>query len=89
MLAYRKRRRRRRRDSTCAARVLRPSLADALSAGRDLGALGAIVSGSGPTCAFLAESAAHASELAAGLEKSGRFASVRQAVGPVPGASLI
>lgn len=76
-------------DLQAAALSLRPSLADALSAGRDLGALGAIVSGSGPTCAFLAESAAHASELAAGLEKSGRFASVRQAVGPVPGASLI
>lgn len=72
-----------------AALSLRPSLRTALDAGRALGALGALVSGSGPTCAFLAESAAHAAELAAGLEKSGQFASARQAVGPVPGASLI
>jgi 4-diphosphocytidyl-2-C-methyl-D-erythritol kinase len=75
-------------DLQAAALSLRPSLSAALGAGRDLGALGAIVSGSGPTCAFLADSAAHAGELVAGLEKSGRFASVRQAVGPVPGASL-
>lgn len=75
-------------DLQAAALSLRPSLSAALGTGRDLGALGAIVSGSGPTCAFLAESAPHAAELVAGLEKSGRFASVRQAVGPVPGASL-
>jgi 4-diphosphocytidyl-2-C-methyl-D-erythritol kinase len=76
-------------DLQDAALSLRPSLRAALGAGRDLDALGALVSGSGPTCAFLAASADHASELAAGLEKSDRFASVRQAVGPVPGASLI
>jgi 4-diphosphocytidyl-2-C-methyl-D-erythritol kinase len=76
-------------DLEAAALSLRPSLSGALGAGRELGALGAIVSGSGPTCAFLAESAAHAGELVVGLEKSGRFASVRQAVGPAPGASLI
>ena len=76
-------------DLQDAALSLRPSLRAALGAGRDLDALGALVSGSGPTCAFLAASADHASELVTGLEKSGRFASVRQAVGPVPGASLI
>lgn len=78
-----------RNDLQAAAVSLRPSLSAALGAGRDLGALGALVSGSGPTCAFLASSADHAAELVTGLEKSARFASVRRAVGPVPGASLL
>jgi 4-diphosphocytidyl-2-C-methyl-D-erythritol kinase len=76
-------------DLQPAALSLRPSLAGALEAGRELGALGSIVSGSGPTCAFLAASADHAADLTVGLEASGRFASVREAVGPVPGASLL
>jgi 4-diphosphocytidyl-2-C-methyl-D-erythritol kinase len=75
-------------DLQPAALSLRPSLGDALAAGRELGALGSIVSGSGPTCAFLAESADHAAALAVALEGSGRFASVRQAYGPVQGAVL-
>jgi 4-diphosphocytidyl-2-C-methyl-D-erythritol kinase len=75
-----------RNDLQPAALNLRPSLAGALAAGRDLGALGALVSGSGPTCAFLASSASHAAELAAGLSRTSHFAQVRTAVGPVPGA---
>jgi 4-diphosphocytidyl-2-C-methyl-D-erythritol kinase len=75
-----------RNDLEAAAISLRPSLAPALDAGRELGALGALVSGSGPTCAFLASSASHASELAAGLSRTPHFAEVRQAHGPVPGA---
>jgi 4-diphosphocytidyl-2-C-methyl-D-erythritol kinase len=51
------------------------------------GALGAVVSGSGPTCAFLAESADHATRLGAAVEAS--FRSVRTAFGPVPGASVV
>ncbi|MGH3377790.1 MAG: 4-(cytidine 5'-diphospho)-2-C-methyl-D-erythritol kinase [Actinoallomurus sp.] len=74
-------------DLEPAALSLRPSLAEALEAGRELGALGSIVSGSGPTCAFLAGSADHGAELVVGLEASGRFASVRQAYGPVQGAT--
>ena len=77
-----------RNDLQEAALSLRPPLGDALAAGRDLGALGSIVSGSGPTCAFLAESADHATVLASGLGASGLFASVRRAVGPVGGAAL-
>jgi 4-diphosphocytidyl-2-C-methyl-D-erythritol kinase len=75
-------------DLQPAALSLRPSLDEALAAGRELGALGSLVSGSGPTCAFLAGSADHAAELVTGLSASGRFASVRQAYGPVEGARL-
>ncbi|WP_425455052.1 4-(cytidine 5'-diphospho)-2-C-methyl-D-erythritol kinase [Actinoallomurus bryophytorum] len=78
-----------RNDLQAAAISLRPSLAEALTAGRKLGALGALVSGSGPTCAFLTSSASHAAELAAGLARTPHFADVRQALGPVPGASPV
>jgi 4-diphosphocytidyl-2-C-methyl-D-erythritol kinase len=76
-------------DLQPAALSLRPSLADALAAGRSLGALGALVSGSGPTCAFLTSSAPDAGRLADALSGTGHFAAVRQARGPVPGASLV
>ena len=54
-----------------------------------IGALGALVSGSGPTCAFLAGAAADAEELASTLTSTKLFASVRQASGPVPGAAVV
>ncbi|WP_055480510.1 4-(cytidine 5'-diphospho)-2-C-methyl-D-erythritol kinase [Sphaerimonospora mesophila] len=74
-------------DLQPAALSLRPSLARTLEAGRELGALGAIVSGSGPTCAFLAESQAHAAGLAAALGEDGEICrSAVTASGPVPGA---
>jgi 4-diphosphocytidyl-2-C-methyl-D-erythritol kinase len=76
-------------DLEPAALALRPALGDALAAGREFGALGALVSGSGPTCAFLAESAAHAGALAAALEDTRRFAAVRRAAGPAPGATVV
>ena len=76
-------------DLQPAALSLRPSLRDALAVGRDAGALGSIVSGSGPTCAFLAASLDHAAELAAALNSSGRFAAVRPASGPAPGVTLL
>ncbi len=44
-------------DLQPAALSLQPLLRRALAAGKELGALGAVVSGSGPTCAFLAEDA--------------------------------
>jgi 4-diphosphocytidyl-2-C-methyl-D-erythritol kinase len=68
---------------------LRPALGDVLAAGQGLGALGALVSGSGPTCAFLAGDAEHGAQLAAGLAASGLARVVRQAVAPAPGATLI
>ena len=76
-------------DLEPAALSLRPSLASALTAGRMNGALGTLVSGSGPTCAFLTESASAASALAESLTSTNLFASVRQAAGPVPGAVAV
>lgn len=73
-------------DLEPAALRLRPALREVLAAGRDLGAVGAIVSGSGPTCAFLAGSPAGSVALAAGLADLGVCRAVRRAHGPVAGA---
>ncbi len=51
-------------DLQAAALSLRPQLADVLKAGRAAGALAGIVSGSGPTCVFLAYDAAEADMVA-------------------------
>ncbi|MTB72024.1 4-(cytidine 5'-diphospho)-2-C-methyl-D-erythritol kinase [Arsenicicoccus sp. MKL-02] len=72
-----------------AALSLQPRLADTLVIGQECGALGGIVSGSGPTCAFLAASHEHALDLAVALTASGVASDVRRAQGPVPGARLI
>ncbi|GAA2605103.1 4-(cytidine 5'-diphospho)-2-C-methyl-D-erythritol kinase [Actinomadura fulvescens] len=76
-------------DLQAAALVLRPSLRRTLTAGHEAGAIGALVSGSGPTCAFLAENAEHAAELAAVLAGEGVAKSIVRAGGPVPGATVI
>jgi 4-diphosphocytidyl-2-C-methyl-D-erythritol kinase len=76
-------------DLQAAALRLMPGLRRALAAGRELGALGAIVSGSGPTCAFLARDAAHSVDLAASLAGMGVCRTVRRADGPVGGARLV
>jgi 4-diphosphocytidyl-2-C-methyl-D-erythritol kinase len=76
-------------DLQAAAISLRPALSVTLRAGRDAGALAGMVSGSGPTCVFLAEGAAHAVELASTLEAYGVCRSVRVVHGPVPGARVI
>jgi 4-diphosphocytidyl-2-C-methyl-D-erythritol kinase len=76
-------------DLQPAALSLQPALRRALAAGRELGALGAIVSGSGPTCAFLARDAGRARELAVGLTGSGVCRAVARASGPVPGAVVV
>ncbi|WP_236544127.1 4-(cytidine 5'-diphospho)-2-C-methyl-D-erythritol kinase [Spiractinospora alimapuensis] len=68
---------------------LRPDLGVTLDAGRSAGALGALVSGSGPTCAFLADSPTHAAELAERLEAGGHCARAVTAQGPVPGATIV
>jgi 4-diphosphocytidyl-2-C-methyl-D-erythritol kinase len=66
-----------------------PALRKTLAAGREFGALGALVSGSGPTCFFLARSASHATDLAVALSGAGVCRSVARAAGPVPGATVI
>ncbi len=76
-------------DLQAAAVSLLPGLRRALAAGREFGALGAIVSGSGPTCAFLAKDAAHAGDLAVALTGAGVCRAVARASGPVPGAAAV
>jgi len=76
-------------DLQPAALSLQPLLRRALQAGREHGALGAIVSGSGPTCAFLARSAEAARELAVGITGAGVCRAVVHVSGPVPGASVV
>jgi len=76
-------------DLQAPALRLRPTLARTLDAGSELGALGAVVSGSGPTCAFLARSSQDAIRLAASLAGAGVCRTVRRGVGPVIGARII
>lgn len=66
---------------------LRPDLHDVLADGEEAGALRGIVSGSGPTCVFLCESADHAREVAAALRET--YAVVLVATGPVAGAHVV
>ncbi len=73
-------------DLQAAALSLRPQLRRTLEAGSEHGALGSIVSGSGPTCAFLARSEKHAVDLAATLAGAGVCRKVMCASGPVAGA---
>lgn len=75
-------------DLQAAALRLRPDLRRTLDAGRELGAVGAIVSGSGPTVALLVRSASDAVEVAAALAGAGVCRTVRRAHGPVVGARL-
>jgi 4-diphosphocytidyl-2-C-methyl-D-erythritol kinase len=76
-------------DLQPAALTLKPELRRLLEAGDELGALGGVVSGSGPTVAFLARDDAHATALAAALAGHGVCRTVRVADGPVPGARVI
>ncbi|MEO7587964.1 MAG: 4-(cytidine 5'-diphospho)-2-C-methyl-D-erythritol kinase [Arachnia sp.] len=70
-----------------AAIRLQPTLGSTLQIGLDAGALGAVVSGSGPTCAFLADSAESAAMVAEALGVFSGVRAVRSAVGPVAGAA--
>jgi 4-diphosphocytidyl-2-C-methyl-D-erythritol kinase len=76
-------------DLQPAAISLRPGLRRALAAGRELGALGSMVSGSGPTCAFLARNRRHARDLTAALAGAGVCRTVAQVTGPAPGATIV
>jgi 4-diphosphocytidyl-2-C-methyl-D-erythritol kinase len=76
-------------DLAPAALALRPALREVLAAGTAAGALAGLVSGSGPTCVFLARDAAHAALVAAELDGAGVCRAVRTAHGPVPGARVL
>jgi 4-diphosphocytidyl-2-C-methyl-D-erythritol kinase len=76
-------------DLQPAACSLRPALRLILDVGQEYGALGAIVSGSGPTVAFLVSNEEHGLDLAVALSSSGVVGSVTRAFGPVHGAKVI
>ncbi len=76
-------------DLQAAALSLKPELRRTLRAGVGAGALAGLVSGSGPTCAFLCETEEAAIAVAAELAGAGVCRSVRTASGPVPGARVL
>lgn len=76
-------------DLQPAALHLDPGLRRTLRAGKDAGALAGIVSGSGPTCAFLCSSAGAAVDVGAELAGAGVCRTVRVASGPVQGARVV
>jgi 4-diphosphocytidyl-2-C-methyl-D-erythritol kinase len=76
-------------DLQPAALSLFPELADTLAAGRAAGALAALVSGSGPTTAFLVRDPGAAAKVAETLAASGTCRTVRTAAGPAAGATVI
>jgi 4-diphosphocytidyl-2-C-methyl-D-erythritol kinase len=78
-----------RNDLQSPALQLRPNLAKVLEAGRELGAAGGIVSGSGPTVALLATSAGEAIRIASALAGYDVCRTVRRATAPVPGARVV
>jgi len=76
-------------DLQAAALSLRPELRRTLRAGTEAGALAGIVSGSGPTCAFLCADADAAVRVSAELSGAGVCRTVRVASGPVSGARVV
>lgn len=76
-------------DLQPAALSLFPELADTLAAGRAAGALAALVSGSGPTTAFLTRDPESAVKVAEALRSSGTCRTVRTASGPAAGATVV
>lgn len=76
-------------DLQPAALSLNPDLRRTLRAGTDAGALAGIVSGSGPTCAFLCASSAAALDVGTELAGAGVCRTVRVASGPVHGARVV
>jgi len=76
-------------DLQPAALSLEPELRRTLRAGTEAGALAGIVSGSGPTCAFLCSSADAAVAVGSELAGAGVCRTVRVASGPVHGARVV
>lgn len=76
-------------DLQAAALSLRPALAATLGAGTAAGALAALVSGSGPTTAFLTRDRESADAVAGALLASGTCRAVRIADSPAPGATVL
>jgi 4-diphosphocytidyl-2-C-methyl-D-erythritol kinase len=76
-------------DMQQAAISLYPQLADTLAAGIDAGALAGLISGSGPTCVFLAKDAATAAIIAGELTRRRVCRAAHTAPGPVAGARVV
>jgi 4-diphosphocytidyl-2-C-methyl-D-erythritol kinase len=76
-------------DLQAAAMSLDSGLRRTLRAGEDAGALAGIVSGSGPTCAFLCSSASSAIDVGVQLAGADVCRTVRAASGPVHGARVV
>lgn len=76
-------------DLQPASLSLDPNLRRTLRAGVEAGALAGIVSGSGPTCAFLCPSSSSAVDIGAELAGAGVCRTVRVASGPVQGARVV
>ena len=76
-------------DLQPAALTLRPQLNRVLDAGRELGAVGGVVSGSGPTVALLTRTAPESVRIASALAGLGVCRTVRRVDGPVAGARVV
>lgn len=76
-------------DLQAAAISKKPQLQRVLDAGLEFGALGALVSGSGPTCAFLVDSETDAIDLVVALSSTGLVSECIRAHGPVHGARVV
>ena len=74
-------------DLAAPALALAPQIHSVLASGEKLGALAGMVSGSGPTCVFLAEDAQHQSRLIDGFHTEGHYA--LGASSPARGAHLL
>ena len=78
-----------RNDLEAASCDLEPALLEVLDVARAAGALGVVVSGSGPTVAALGRSPRHALALAAAMTAAGVVDDVVTATGNVPGARVL
>jgi 4-diphosphocytidyl-2-C-methyl-D-erythritol kinase len=76
-------------DLQPAALALAPELAATLATGCELGGLAGIVSGSGPTCVFLATDDDHANRLAVSIAASGRCRFAVAVTGGVAGPEVV
>lgn len=76
-------------DLQDAALSLRPSLGTRVEMARDLGALGVIVSGSGPTIAILVRDEEQALDVTVALASHGVNDPILRVHGPVPGARIV
>ncbi|BDH03342.1 4-(cytidine 5'-diphospho)-2-C-methyl-D-erythritol kinase [Streptomyces seoulensis] len=76
-------------DLQPAALSLYPELAATLETGSGAGAQAVLVSGSGPTTAFLCRDADAAAQVTQALRDSGTCRTTRTAAGPAPGATVV